>query len=190
MNLDEKFRIIDKDKNNCYLFISPICIQAGARLISDYKSLELYEEMDNNTLRFVEKEISDIVSNDAEERKIGFNLIFCGDFDELPDNLFNIDDFIMGSSKIVAVYKYIIGRKKRNFYMRGFQFDNEYEYGYMYLNFAKLLDFFRDRGIMVSIDKAEDRNMFFVDDTVTRFILNYNVKRSLDNNKRVLKRGK
>ena len=49
MTLEEKAKfIIEREKNN-YIFISPRFIQGGATLINSYRTLQMYETMDENT---------------------------------------------------------------------------------------------------------------------------------------------
>ena len=84
MTLEEKTKFIIESKEKNYLFVSPKTIQGGATLVGNYEALELYESMDDNTSKFAEKEIVNLISNanyNKEEAKsyLDFNLIFCGD---------------------------------------------------------------------------------------------------------------
>ena len=49
MTLEEKVKFIEESKEKNYLFISPKIIQGGAKLVSSYETLELYENIDENT---------------------------------------------------------------------------------------------------------------------------------------------
>lgn len=113
MTLEEKAKLIEESKEKNYLFISPRIIQGGATLVGSYETLELYESMDDNTTKFVEKEVVNLISNanyNNEEVKdyLNFNLVFCGDFDDLPNDMGSPIDFIMNNKeRIVAVYRYV-----------------------------------------------------------------------------------
>ncbi len=148
MTLEEKSRIIKESKEKNYLYISPRMIQGGATLIGSYEALELYESMNNNTTKFAEREIVNLISNakcDNQEVRnyLDFNLIFCGDFADLPENMGSSIDFIMNNrDRIVAVYRYVTGTKTRHFFVGFDQTETINSYGYLYLNLEKLLEIF------------------------------------------------
>lgn len=74
MTLEEKAKFIEKSKEENYLFISPRIIQGGATLVGSYETLELYESMGENTKKFAEKEIVNLISsanyNDKESKRL------------------------------------------------------------------------------------------------------------------------
>lgn len=185
MTLEEKAKFIKDFKEKNYLYISSSIIQGGARLVVNYETLELYENMDNNTLKFAEKEIVNLIShanyNDEEMKDyINFNLIFCGNFDDLPNDIGNPIDFVMNNKeKIVAVYRYGKNTKQREFFG---EFDSKeiiYDYGYLYLNFSKLLEEFDKANIKYEVDTRIDRytHYYCKDDTSTTFIISYSQKK-------------
>ena len=56
--------------------------------------------MEENTKKFAEKEIVNLISNanynnKEEKNYLNFNLVFCGDFDDSPNNIGSPIDFIM-----------------------------------------------------------------------------------------------
>ena len=56
--------------------------------------------MDENTKKFAEKEIVNLISNanynnKEEKNHLKFNLVFCGDFADLPNDMGSPIDFIM-----------------------------------------------------------------------------------------------
>ena len=78
--------------------------------------------MNANTLQFAEKEIINLKINASDNQEatseLNFNLIFCSDFDDLPDDLGNPNDFIMNNKDtIVAVYKYVAVTKASSFFV-------------------------------------------------------------------------
>ena len=83
MTLEEKAKFIEESKEKNYLFISPKIIKGGATLVGSYEALELYENMDDNTIKFAEKEIANLISsanysNEEASNYLNFNLLFCG----------------------------------------------------------------------------------------------------------------
>ena len=193
MNLNEEIKFIEESKKKNYLFISPRVIQGGATLVSDYETLDLYKSMDDNTLEFAKKEIIDLITsaNSNKEKTnsyLDFNLIFCGDFNDLPSDLGNPIDFIINNKdKIVAVYRYIKDTEYRKSFISFEQIETVYKYGYIYLNFAKLLEEFDKNNIEYKIDTSNDRYIpgIYRDNTSTRFVISYNPKKE---NKHQLKK--
>ncbi|HIR48793.1 MAG TPA: hypothetical protein IAB35_02320 [Candidatus Faecimonas gallistercoris] len=190
MNLEEKKEFIKVSKEKNYLYISPRIIKGGATLVDNYETLELYENMDDNTSKFAEKEIINLISNANDNNKevknyLDFNLIFCGDFNDLPNDMGNAIDFIMNNKeRIVAVYRYIKDIEQRNFFVGFPQTENNYKYGYLYLNLAKLLEEFDKNNIKYEIDTTVDRYTpsLYRDDASTKFVISYNLEK--DNKKR------
>ena len=190
MNLEEKKEFIKVSKEKNYLYISPRIIKGGATLVDNYETLELYENMDDNTSKFAEKEIINLIANANDNNKevknyLDFNLIFCGDFNDLPNDMGNAIDFIMNNKeRIVAVYRYIKDIEQRNFFVGFPQTENNYKYGYLYLNLAKLLEEFDKNNIKYEIDTTVDRYTpsLYRDDASTKFVISYNLEK--DNKKR------
>ncbi len=191
MTLEEKMKIIKESKEKNYLYISPRVIQSGATLIDSYETLELYENMNENTSKFAEKEIANLIAtskcNNQEARNyLDFNLIFCGNFDDLLQNTDSPIDFIMNNrDRIVAVYRYVTGTETRHFFVRFDQTETVNKYGYLYLNLEKLLKVFEVANISFEIETAIDRYTPFIyrDDSSTRFVISYNPKKELENGK-------
>lgn len=191
MTLEEKAKFIEENKNKNYLYISPRIIQGGAKLIGNYETLELYESMDENTKKFAEKEIVNLISNanynDKESKNyLIFNLVFCGNFHDIPDDIGKPIDFIMkNKERIVAIYKYVKNNKQRNFFVDFNQSEIIYNYGHLYLNFEKLLEEFEKNNVKYEIDTTKD--MFtpslYRDDTATKFVISYSPKKEMDNEK-------
>jgi len=198
MTLEEKNKFITKSKEKNYLYISPRIIQGGATLVDSYETLELYENMVNNTSEFAEKEIVKLIlkdkNNDVATSYLNFNLIFCGNFDDLPNDIGDPIDFIMNNKeKIVAVYRYIKDTEQRNFFIGFSQTKTIYKYGYLYLSLAKLLEEFEKNNVKCEIDPTIDiyTPTIYRDDTSTKFVISYNPKKELeDNNEQQLKKVK
>ena len=178
-----------EEKN--YLYISPSIIKGGARLISNYDTLKLYENIDDNTSKFAKKEIVNLISktnynNEEAKRYLNFNLIFCGDFDDLPNNMGSPIDFIMNNKeRIVAVYKYVKDTEQREFFIGFSQTETIYKYGYLYLSLAKLLEEFNKNKVKYEIDTTVDKNTssFYRDDTSTKFAISYSLENKLESEK-------
>ncbi len=178
-----------EEKN--YLYISPSIIKGGARLISNYDTLKLYENIDDNTSKFAKKEIVNLISktnynNEEAKRYLNFNLIFCGDFDDLPNNMGSPIDFIMNNKeRIVAVYKYVKDTEQREFFIGFSQTETIYKYGYLYLSLAKLLEEFNKNKVKYEIDTTVDKNTssLYRDDTSTKFVISYSLENKLESEK-------
>ena len=191
MTLEEKAKFIEESKEKNYLFISPRIIKGGATLVDSYEALELYESMDENTKKFAEKEIVNLISNanynDKEVNKyLKFNLIFCGDFDDLPNDMGNPIDFIMNNKeRIVAVYRYVKSTEQREFFVGFAQSETIYNYGYLYLSLAKLLEQFEKNNVKCEIDTTVDRYApaMYRDDTATNFVISYSPKKEIESEK-------
>ena len=150
MTLLEKINFIEQNKDKKYLYISPRVIQDGARLVKDSKTFNLYDTMDENTKKFIEDEIIDLVTGDSpkeEEPKkyLNFNLVFCGTYDDLPHNIGNYIDFIMeNKEKIIAIYK---AKQSESIITKA-----EETSEYIYLNFAKIIEELDKNNLSYGID--------------------------------------
>ena len=191
MTLEEKTKFIEESKEKNYLLISPRMIRGGATLVKDYKTLELYESMDDNTSKFAEKEIVNLISdanykNEEAKSYLSFNLIFCGGFNDLPNDMGNTTDFIINNKKrIVAVYRYVKGTEEKEFFVGFVQTETIYKYGYLYLSLAKLLEEFDKYNIEYKIDTTVDRYTpsLYGDNTSTKFVISYSPKKELESTK-------
>lgn len=188
MTFDEKTKFIEENREKNFLFISPKIIKGGATLVGNYETLELYENMECNTSKFAEKEIVDLISkanynNEEAINYLNFNLVFCGDFDDLPNNMGSPTDFIMeNKEKIVAVYRYVKSTEQREFFVGFAQSETIYNYGYLYLSLTKLLEEFEKNSIKCEIDTTEDRftPALYRDDTATSFVISYSPKKEIE----------
>lgn len=191
MTLEEKAKFIEESKEKNYLFISPKIIKGGATLVGSYEALELYENMDDNTIKFAEKEIVNLISsanysNEEASNYLNFNLLFCGEFDDLPDDMGSPIDFIMkNKERIVAVYRYVKSTEQREFFVGFAQSETIYNYGYLYLSLAKLLEEFEKNDVKYEIDTTLDRftPALYRDDTATRFVISYSPKKEIESEK-------
>lgn len=191
MTLEEKAKFIEESKEKNYLFISPKIIKGGATLVGSYEALELYENMDDNTIKFAEKEIVNLISsanysNEEASNYLNFNLLFCGEFDDLPDDMGSPIDFIMkNKERIVAVYRYVKSTEQREFFVGFAQSETIYNYGYLYLSLAKLLEEFEKNDVKYEIDTTLDRftPALYRDDTATRFVISYSPEKEIESEK-------
>lgn len=188
MTLEEKEKFIEESKEKNYLLISPKFIEGGATLVGSYKDLELYENMEYNTIKFAEKEIGNLISsanynNEEVTSYLNFDLIFCGDFDDLPNDIDSLADFIMkNKERFVAVYRYVKSTKQRELFIGFAQSETVYNYGYLYLSLTKLLEEFEKNNVKYDIiDTSEDRftPALYRNGTSTGFVISYSPKNKL-----------
>lgn len=153
MTIDEKVKIINEFQAKNFLHISPRTIEGGARLVVNQDTLTLYENMEENTKQFVEREVVNLRTSSEREKHLFLSLVFCGDFDELPNDLGNPIDFIMNNSeKVVAIDEFVTGTKTEEFFVGFAQSRQINSYGYVYLNLKMLLEEFDKNGVDVRID--------------------------------------
>ncbi|MEE3342584.1 MAG: hypothetical protein VZS44_00655 [Bacilli bacterium] len=191
MNIEDEVRFIEKAKNKEYLLLSPRGIRGGVKLVNNYKTMELYKNMDRNTIEFANIEIVNLISKanyDKEEarRDLKLKLVFDGDYDDLPEDMNNPIDIIMAvKDRIVAVYDYVESTEEREFFVGFSQTETIYNYGHLYLNFAILLEEFDQNNIKYNIDITKDMHTrsIYRDDSVTNFVISYNPKKELEEEK-------
>lgn len=186
MTLTEKIEFIKKEKEKNNLFISKKFIRGGAKLIYDFDSLETYEKMEENTKEFAEKIIINLVSNATNEKEaeeyFDFNLVFCGDFNELPKNRGEFSEFITkNKERIIAVYRYAYATEQTyNFNTFG-RFDSNNEYKNIYLNYAKLIEILDNNNIKFRINPEVDCYApIEKNDLNTEFVFSYSTTKKLN----------
>lgn len=185
MDLKEKVKIINEMRSKNYLSISPRCIQNASALVNNYESLDLYEKMDENSKKFADEEIVDLITsanNNANGKSLteaSFYLVFCGDFNDIKDNIAPKDFILENKNNIVAVYQYVTSSYKRNFFVGFNQSETIYNYGYIYLNLGKVIDMLSENKIKVEIDDSVNRYapLSYDDDRATKFIFSYSLEK-------------
>lgn len=186
MTLEEKIKFIKKCEDENNLFISPNIIQGGAILVDSFETLKLYNNMSINTDKFIE-ELLQKFKYRSDSQVIDFSLVFCGDFEDLPNKRVDFIDFIKDNrDRIIIVYKFIKSVEKRDIFCGFNQFELVKNYDYIYLNFSQMLDGFEKNDIEFNIDYND------CNDSFTRFIICYNPKKEIDNGyqfKKVRKEG-
>lgn len=189
MTIEEKIHFIKEQKEKNYLQICPNMIQGGVTLVNNFETLELYENMDMNTMKFAEEQIVNLISNakDNEEIKKYFDLsfVFCGDFDELQKNekkYTNFTDLLIDcSEKIVAVYRYVKSTEKRSFFIGFEQHETINNYGYLYLNFKLLLDELKKNNIKYNIGiDTEMYNPYNYGEKRFKFVMSYSKEKDIE----------
>ena len=191
MTLEEKINFINENKNKYYLFVSPRRIQGGAVLVNSYATLNMYDKMDENTEKFAEEEIVNLVSSANNDNsasvELAFNLIFCGTFEDVDkSNCKGFDDFLLkNKDKIVAVYKYVKNSYQRNYFIGFNQSETVYNYGYIYINLKKLLDLFEQNNISYEINNSYNPYNPYIqkDEHATNFIFTYSKNKKLQKTK-------
>ena len=187
MTVEEKIQFIKEQKEKNYLQICPNIIQSGITLVNNFETLELYENMDINTIKFAEEQIVNLLSNsrDNEEIKkyLDLSFIFCGDYKELEKcEKLSTDLLIDCSEKIVAVYKYVKSTESRSYFIGFEQHETINNYGYIYLNFKLLLDELKKNNIKYNIDvDTQMYNPYSYGEKKFNFIMSYSKEK--DNNK-------
>ena len=173
MTIKEKVNKINEYKNKNYLFVSPRIVISDAKIVYDYESLELFENMEENTIKFAEREIVNLMTNAENENKsLKLNLIFDGDFDELPSIHNSILNFILNNKeRFIAVYQYIKEIQEKEFFLGFNQVERINKYDYIYLDYAKLFKIFEENNINYNIDLSI--NEYTDKDQATKFNLSY-----------------
>ena len=95
-------------------------------------------------------------------------------------------DFIMkNKERIVSVYRYVKNTVQREFFVGFAQSETIYNYGYLYLSLAKLLEEFEKNNVKYEIDTTLDRFVpaMYRDDTATRFVISYSPKKEIESEK-------
>lgn len=191
MNIDDKIKRIQENQEKNYVYVSPRMFTNGARLATNLESLNLFDNMNENTKNFAEDKIVNLISsaninNQEISEELRFNLIFQGTIFDLPDDLGNPIDFILNNrERIVAIYKYVESTEEREFYLKYPRTETFYNYGYLYISLDELLKEFEEKGISYKIDAKDDMHGYmrtaYRDDTETKFVISYNPKKEKNN---------
>lgn len=171
MTIKEELKILEENKKKRYLFISPTIIQDCGPLVNNSETLELYINMDRNTENFAKFEIINLINSADQTGKetknyYSFQLAFCGDYDDLPNDIGNLDEFIINNKeRFIAIYKY------EHSSMRLTVSSSDY----VYLHLTKLLETFEMYNVKYEIDTACDEYVpsRFRNDRVTTFMISY-----------------
>jgi hypothetical protein len=184
--------MISEAQEKKYLVVSPKMMRGGATLIHSNESLALYEAMDENTTKFAEDQIVNIIAaanSEGEEvtKALRFTIIFEGGFEDLPDgNGMNFVDFIKeNADKMVAVYRYVKGERTEHYFVGIEQTETFYDYGYIYLRLGKLLKMFDENNVSYTLDIYGERYVpsLYADDSSTAVNISYdpNIKKTENN---------
>lgn len=92
---------------------------------------------------------------------------------------------MQNKERIVAVYKYVKSTEERKSFIGFSQSETIYNYGYLYLNLAKLLEEFEKNNVKYEIDTTEGRftPALYRDDVATRFVISYSPKKEIKSEK-------
>lgn len=176
MTIQEKAKLITEYKNKNALHISPKELRGGATLVYNYDSLELYENIKQNTEEYTKRIISNFISKAEKgksESSIVLYLIFDGDFDELPDKLSPFSDFVESSKdKIIAIHQYVKSIEEKEFFVGFPQVQTIYNYGYLYLSFGQILEAFKENNINYEF-KTPVNSSYSFDARATEIVLTY-----------------
>lgn len=195
MNLDEKMKLKQEIKENKYSLISPFRI-SYFEFDLDYKSLNLYANMTNNTNCFSESEIFNLVSSardsGQEQKKIlEFTLIFKGGLEEIPDDIGDPTEFILNNlDKFIAIYTYQKSFEKHQYFV-GFPREETTDiYDYIYLDMGLLFQKFKENNFEYKITTEYDNFLrpSQIDRECTKFIISYNPNKK-ENNEDVIVRS-
>ena len=162
------------------LYISPKGIKWGANLSLNYSSNLLLESMDENTQKFANLVITNLVSlfeNNPEHAidYLDFNLVFCGSVEEIQNNI-TFEEFIKNNSdKIIAIFKSVKSSDTKSFIVDFVQTETDYKYDYIYLKLSKLFEVFNSYGIEYKVDTTPrvQQQGIYNDEASTRIIVSY-----------------
>lgn len=162
------------------LYISPNGIKGGANLSKNYTTNVLLENMDENTQKFANLVVSNLVSlfkNNPEHAidYLDFNLVFNGNFDDISNNI-SFEDFIKSNSdRIIAIFKSVKSSDKKSFIVDFVQSETDYKYDYVLLKLSKLFEIFNNYGIEYKVDENSrvQQHGIYNDDNSTRIIVSY-----------------
>lgn len=186
MTIEEKIHFIKEQKEKNYLQICPNMIQGGVTLVNNFETLELYENMDMNTMKFAEEQIVNLISNAKDNGEIkkylDLSFVFCGNFDELQKNEKISKNLLIDcSEKIVAVYRYVKSTERRSFFIGFEQHETINNYGYLYLNFKLLLDELKKNNIKYNIDiDTEMYNPYSYGEKRFKFVMIYSKEKDIE----------
>lgn len=184
----EELEFIEENKKKNNLYISPKGIRGGAQVASDCDSYLLYKNMDVLTTEFANDVIRELIysaekNNKEMSQNLSLHVIFCGDFNELPDDIFPFEDFIAKyRDKLIIEYKYVSSVEECEFFVGFLQTERINHYSYMYLNLEKLLEEFEKQGITYSVDiHRNDRiRSAYRDDLETNLVIRYCPKKEIE----------
>ena len=95
-------------------------------------------------------------------------------------------DFIMkNKERIVAIYRYVKSTEERDVFIGFSQSETIYNYGYLYLSLAKLLEEFEKNNVKYEIDTTQDKFIpaLYRDEAATRFAISYSPKKEIESEK-------
>lgn len=167
------------------LFISPKGIKVGANLTENYTSKVLYENMEENTNKFVNQEIAMLISEFNKKKELvsdylDFNLVFCGSIEEIQTNI-SFEEFIKNNSeRIVAIFKSIKSFDTKSYIVDFIQAETDYKYDYLFLKLSQLFKMFDSYGIEYKVDTTPrvQQHGFYSDETSTIILINYLPKKN------------
>ena len=180
---------IKEFEDKYYISVSPKGFQGNGGLIRNYGDLALYEARGENTEKFVEKLVTDIMlksyRNYGEaEDIITLGLVFEDGWDDLPKRGdLSFEDYIMKyKDKFIAVYKYVESTEERSYFVGFTHTETINKYGYIFLDLAKLLELLKENDITWSVDTTKDLygSYAYRDDSDIKFKLSYGKKKDLD----------
>lgn len=180
---EEMINKINEYKEKNFLIISPRVIQGGANLVTDYHTLQLYENKEIVTRNFVNELIVNLMCNNEGKKEISFHVIFCGDFDDLPDCLSFFNLLEAKQEKVVLIYSILDYVETRKYFIGFPQQTTINHYRQIYLDYSLLVSLLKENNIDIEVLKNEYQlariPACYRDDTLTTFVLS-NQKEKID----------
>ena len=180
---EEMINKINEYKEKNFLIISPRMIQGGANLVTDYHTLQLYENKEIVTRNFVNELIVNLMCNNEGKKEISFHVIFCGDFDDLPDCLSFSNLLEAKQEKVVLIYSILDYVETRKYFIGFPQQTTINHYRQIYLDYSLLVSLLKENNIDIEVLKNEHQlariPACYRDDTLTTFVLS-NQKEKID----------
>lgn len=180
---EEMINKINEYKEKNFLIISPRMIQGGANLVTDYHTLQLYENKEIVTRNFVNELIVNLMCNNEEKKEIPFHVIFCGDFDDLADCLSFSNLLEAKQEKVVLIYSILDYVETRKYFIDFPQQTTINHYRQIYLDYSLFVSLLKENNIDIEVLKNEHQlariPACYRDDTLTTFVLS-NQKEKID----------
>ena len=185
---EEIINKINEYKEKNFLTISPKIIQGDANLVTDYHTLQLYENREVVTRNFVNEQVVDFMYGSEEKKELSFHTIFCGDFRDLPDHLSFSGLLENKQEKIVLIYSILDYVETKKYFIGFPQQTTINHYRRIYLDYSLL----KENNISIEVLKNDHQSAripsYYRDDSLTTFVLSKQKEKIDDQQVPVLKK--
>ena len=189
---EEIINKINEYKEKNFLTISPKIIQGDANLVTDYHTLQLYENREVVTRNFVNEQVVDFMYGSEEKKELSFHTIFCGDFRDLPDHLSFSGLLANKQEKIVLIYSILDYVETKKYFIGFPQQTTINHYRQIYLDYSLLVSLLKENNISIEVLKNDHQSAripsYYRDDSLTTFVLSKQKEKIDDQQVPVLKK--